>query len=158
VKIRNVAANNRKRQFAVTLRNGRLLGLPYARLELRPTADDPVREVSVDRELANEGFTYRLASGAEGSVHVDQVLEYNEDPAYLREQLVYSLTLEAERRVQTSGLSRRELARRLSTSVPQLYRLLSRTNSRKSVGQLISLLHVLGCEIDLVVRNRNTAA
>ncbi len=32
----------------------------------------------VDRELANEAFSYVLESGAEGSIHLDQVLEYNE--------------------------------------------------------------------------------
>jgi len=158
VKIRHVAANNRKRQFAVTLRTGRVLALPYAKVELRPTPDDPVREAFVDRELGNEGFTYRLASGAEGSVHVDQVLGYNEDPGYLSERLIYRLTLEAERRVEASGLSRRELARRLNTSVPQLYRLLSPANSRKSLTQLIPLLQVLGCHVDVVIKGRGAAA
>jgi hypothetical protein len=34
----------------------------------------------VDPELGREAFTFRLASGAEGSVPIDAVLEYNEDP------------------------------------------------------------------------------
>lgn len=158
MKLRRVAANNRKRQFDVTTRSGRVLPLPYSKLDPGPTADNQVREVFVDRELGNEGFTYRLASGSEGSVHVDQVLEYNEDPGYLSEQLIYQLTLEAERRVEASGLSRRELARRLNTSVPQLYRLLSPANTRKSMTQLISLLQVLGCDVAVVVRDRGAAA
>jgi hypothetical protein len=95
------------------------------------------------RELANEGFGYVLESGAEGSIHLDQVLEYNEDPTYLRDLLLYQLTVEAKRRVEGGGLSRRELARRLKTSVPQLYRLLDTTNNRKSIHQLICLLQVL---------------
>jgi len=158
VKLRRVTANNRKRQFAVTTRAGHVLPLPYTKLDPSPTPENIVREVFVDRELGNEGFTYRLASGVEGSVHVDQVLEYNEDPGYLGEQLIYRLTLEAERRVESSGLSRRELARRLNTSVPQLYRLLSPTNTRKSMAQLISLLQVLGCDVDVVVKDRGEAA
>jgi hypothetical protein len=85
-----------------------------------------VADAYVDRELANEAFSYVLESGAEGSIHLDQVLEYNEDPTYLRDLLIYKLTVEAERRVEESGLSRRELARRLKTSVPQLYRLWTR--------------------------------
>ena len=36
-----------------------------------------------------------LRSGREGSVHVEQVLEYNRDPGHLRDQLLYALTLEA---------------------------------------------------------------
>ena len=37
-----------------------------------------------------------------------------------------------------------ELARRLGTSVPQVYRLLDPTNSTKSLAQLLALLHVVG--------------
>jgi len=52
----------------------------------------------------------------------------------------------------------RESARRLGTSAPQLYRLLDPTNSSKSINQLISLLHVLGCQVELKMRRRRTAA
>ena len=158
MKIRRVVANNKKRQFDVTTRAGRTMPIPYARLDRGPTPSDSVRDVYVDRDLASEGFTYRLASGAEGSVHVDQVLEYNEDPTYVTEQLVYRLTLEAESRVGVSGLSRRELARRLNTSVPQLYRLLDPANTGKSLAQVVSLLRVLGCEVELVVKERKSVA
>jgi hypothetical protein len=72
--------------------------------------------------------------------------------------LIYKLTVEAERRVEESGLSRRELARRLKTSVPQLYRLLDTTNTRKSINQLICLLQVLDCSVDLVVTERGEVA
>jgi predicted XRE-type DNA-binding protein len=64
----------------------------------------------------------------------------------------------AGKRIETAGLSRREIARRLGTSVPQLYRLLDPTNDAKSINQLIALLHVLGCEVDLKVRRRRAAA
>ena len=43
--------------------------------------------VYVDPELAREAFTFVLASGKEGSVHIDHVLEYNNDPATLRDLL-----------------------------------------------------------------------
>ena len=158
MKLRRVVPNNRKRQFEITARNGRVLSMPYGKVTPKPTTNDLVRDVFVDRELANEAFTYRLASGGEGSVHVEQVLEYNEDPSYLGEQLVYRLSLEAERRVAASGLSRRELARRLNTSLPQLYRLLDPANTRKSMAQLVSLLRVLGCDVDVVVRDSGKAA
>ncbi len=45
--------------------------------------------VSVDEELGREGFTYELESGRQGTVHVEQVLEYNQDPSQLRDQLLY---------------------------------------------------------------------
>ena len=38
-----------------------------------------------------------LESGAEGSVHVDHALEYNEDPGALSELLVHRLTLKSGR-------------------------------------------------------------
>ena len=73
----------------------------------------------VDRELGSEGFSFVLRSGREGTVHVEQVLEYNRDPGHLRDQLLYALTLEAQKRVKASALSRRELIRRLGTHMPR---------------------------------------
>ena len=108
----------------------------------------------VDPELGREGFTYRLASGAEGSVHVDAVLEYNEDPSFMAELALYRLTQEARERFETSGLSVREVARWLGTSPAQLYRLLDPTNYAKSMRQLVALLYVLGCEVNVRVTER----
>jgi hypothetical protein len=84
-------------------------------------------------------------------VHVEQVLEYNQDPEYLKELLLYKLSVEAQKAVEDSGVSKRELARRLRTSPSQLYRLLDPTNSVKSVGQMLALLHLVGREVDVVV-------
>jgi predicted XRE-type DNA-binding protein len=135
-----------------------MLPFPYAKLNPRPSARNRVREAFVDTELGSEGVTYVLDSGAEGSVHVDHALEYNEDPRYLSELLMHRMTVEAAKRIETAGLSRREIARRLGTSAPQLYRLLDPANSSKSINQLVSLLHVLGCSVDLKVRRRRAAA
>lgn len=55
----------------------------------------------VDPELGREGFTYQLSSGAEGSVHIDAVLEYNEDPSYMAELTMYRLTQEARSAVRS---------------------------------------------------------
>jgi hypothetical protein len=158
MKIRKVESNNRKGEFRVVTYSGTTYAYPYVKAEPQPDSADKVADATVDRELANEAFTYHLESGAEGSIHLDQVLEYNEDPTYLRDLLIYQLTIEAKRRVEESGLSRRELARRLKTSVPQLYRLLDTTNTRKSINQLICLLQVLDCSVDLVVTDREAVA
>lgn len=91
-----------------------------------------VVEAYVDEELANEAATYVLESGAEGAVPVRE-------------------------RVDRSGMSRRELARRLRTSVPQLYRLLDPTNTKKSIGRLVALLHLLECDVRLGVSERRAA-
>ena len=157
MKIRRATVNNRKAQLELTVRSGKVFPVPYAKLDPRPTSKNRIREVYVDKELGKEAVTYVFASGAEGSVHIDHALEYNEDPSYLAELLIHKLTVEAKRRADRSGLSRRELARRLSTSVPQLYRLLDPANTRKSLGQLIGLLHLLDCEVRLVVNPRRAA-
>ena len=157
MKIRRATVNNRKAQLELTVRSGKVFPVPYAKLDPRPSAKNRIRAVYVDKELASEAVTYILESGDEGSVHIDHALEYNQDPSYLAELLIHKLTVEARRRIGRSGLSRRELARRLGTSVPQLYRLLDPANTRKSLGQLVSLLHLLDCDVQLVVNPRHAA-
>jgi len=154
MKIRSVKANNRKKAFEVKTYS-KSLSFPYAKAEPRPSANDPITDLKVDKELGREGFVYSLASGQDGTVHVEQVLEYNQDPAYLRDLLLYKLTLEAQKRVEESDLSKREIVRRLGTSAAQLYRLLDQTNYRKSVDQVLNLLHVLDCDVDLIVRAKS---
>ena len=152
MKIRSVKCNNRRRAFEVKASTRRFV-LPYAKADPPPGPNDPVVGAFVDEELGREGFTYVLASGQEGTVHIEQVLEYNQDPQHLRDLIVYRLTLEAQKRVAASTLSRREIIRRLGTSAAQFYRLLDQTNYRKSVDQVLCLLHVLDCDVDLVVRD-----
>jgi len=152
MKITKVEANNRKRAFEVRTRRG-TYPLPYARLRLQPSSSNRVAEVVPDPELGNEAFTYRLESGEEDTVHVDAVMEYNQDPAYLTELLVHRLTVQAQAAVEESGLSKRELIRRLGTSASQFYRLLDPTYQGKSVGQLLALLHLVGRDVDVVERS-----
>ena len=153
MKIRSVRHNNRKKVFEVGT-SAKKLVFPFSKAKPTPTAEDPVTELSVDPEAGREAFTYVLHSGRTGTVHVEQVLEYNQDPAYLRDLLLYKLTLEAQRRIAKSPLSKREIIRRLGTSAAQLYRLLDQTNYRKSVDQVLALLQVLNCDVDLVVRTK----
>ncbi len=153
MKIQSVTHNNRKKAFQVKV-SKKLLQFPYSKVDPQPGIADPITRVFVDKELGGEGFTYVLESGKEGTVHGEQVLEYNQDPRYLRDALLYKLTIEAQKRVETSALSKREIIRRLRTSATQFYRLLDQTNFRKSVDQLLCLLHVLDCEIELLVRTK----
>ena len=154
MKIRSVKLNNRRKVFEVRTYS-RTLFFPYVNAEPKPTATDAVVGVTVDKEHAREGFGYVLGSGREGTVHVEQVLDYNKDPRYLRDLLLYKLTIEAQKRMEASALSKREVIRRLGTSASQLYRLLDQTNYRKSVDQVLNLLHVLDCDVDLVVRAKS---
>lgn len=151
MKVRSVTPNNRKKAFEIKA-GKRTFTFPYSKTDPQPTATDPVGRVFVDDDIGREGFTYVLASGREGTVHVDDVLEYNADPSCVRDALLYKLTIEAQQRLDKSGLSRREVIRRLGTSPAQLYRLLDQTNYRKSIDQLVSLLRILDCDVDFIVR------
>jgi len=150
VKITRVVRNNRRRAFEVEAGGVRHL-FPYAVVHPTPAAHERVAEVHIDEEQGQEGFTYRLASGLEGAVHIDHVLEYNHDPGYVADQILYRLTLCARDAATRSDLSTRELIRRLATSPAQFYRLLDPTNYRKSMRQLVALLGLLGCDVDLCV-------
>jgi hypothetical protein len=155
VKIKSVRYDNRSKAFEVAT-SRKTYRFPYAKLPVQPSRSNPIARVGVDEELASEAFTYELASGEEGTVHLEQVLDYNRDPRYMRDLLLYKLTMAARERAESSPLSKRELIRRLGTSPAQLYRLLDPTNYAKSIDQLTALLSVLDCEIDLIVRKNRT--
>lgn len=154
MKILSVKLNNRKKVFEVKTA-AKVYGFPYVKATPAPTTEAPIVRVYVDKELGSEGMTYELASGKSGTIHIEQVLEYNQDRNYLRDLLLYKLTLEAQKRVAASRLAKREIVRRLGTSATQFYRLLDQTNYEKSVDQLVSLLQVLDCDVDLVVRAKS---
>jgi hypothetical protein len=154
MKISRVSINNRRKEFLIVTHSGTAYSYPYTEADPRPEPENRIEEVFVDKELGNQAITYSLNSGEEGSIHVEQVLEYNKDPNYMAELLIYKLTLEARKGIETCDLSRRQVAKRLKTSVPQLYRLLDPANSSKSINQLVALLHVLNCKVDLVVHRR----
>lgn len=151
MKIRSIKANNHKKVFEVRTYKG-AYEYPYAKLDLRPTNANPLADFYVDHELGDEAFTYTLASGDEDTIHIDRVLEHNRDPAYMRDLLLYQLTIEAKKRVDESGMSVRNISRMLGTSSTQYYRLLDEDNYRKSMDQMVNLLAVLGCTVDVNVR------
>lgn len=154
MKVTAVKPNNHKRLFEVTSRSG-TWSYPYALCEPPPSSADPIVELFIDRELAREGFTYRLKSGEEGCVLMDWVLEHNREPRYMRDMLLYQLTVEALKGIEKSPLSKREITRRLGTSPAQFYRLLDTTNYRKTVDRMLALLQVLGCEVEVTVREKS---
>lgn len=154
MKILRIEANNRRKAFVVQTVKGEY-SYPYAKLMLKPGRGPlRVKEVFPDPEMGNEAFTYRLESGAEDTVHLDAVLEYNQDPDLLNELLLYNLTLEAEEAVAETDLSKRELIRALRTSPSQFYRLLDPTYYGKSVAQMVALLRLCGKEVEVVVREK----
>jgi hypothetical protein len=152
VKIRSVRTDARRRAFAVKTASGEF-EFPWAQLDVRPTTADPVESVGPDPEIGNEGFTYRLASGAEGTVHIDHVLRLARDRDYLHHEHLYYLTNEARDALRESGRSQRSLGRQLGTSLAQIARLLDPTNTRKSVDQMIRFLGAMGKRVDMHVED-----
>jgi hypothetical protein len=155
MKIRHATVNNRKALLELTVRSGKVFPVPYAKLDPRPTPKNRIREAYVDKELGSEAVTYVLESG-------DEVPYTSTTPwSTTRTRASLAPDSQAHRGGAATGgpvgLSRRELARRLSTSVPQLYRLLDPANTRKSLGQLVGLLHLLDCDVQLVVNPRRAA-
>lgn len=156
MKIVAVDRDNRRQAFVVRTRRT-VYSLPFSECDPAPTRTDPPAHVSVDDELGNEAFTYRLESGSWGTVHIDAVLEYNEDPDHMAELALYQLSAEARDKFDSSPLSAREIARRLGTSPAQVYRLLDPTNYSKSLKQMVSLLYVLGYDLGLAITPRPRA-
>lgn len=150
MKIRSIKTNNHKKAFEIRTYND-AYDFPFAKLDLQPTVDNKIVEFYVDPELGNEAFTYMLASGDEDSIHIDRVLEYNQDPAYMRKLMLYKLTVETQKLVKASKLSKRELIRRLGTSATQFYRILDEENYGKSIDQVFGLLSILDCRVEIRV-------
>jgi len=153
VKIRSVQANNHKHEFEVHTYSKKtpVLTFPYCKIDkdVRPTAENPISDVHADPELGNEGFTWTLKSGDEGSLHIDSVLEENQDPEYMADLALYRITGDAIRAIEDSGLTKAQIAKKLRTSAAQLQRLLDPTNKQKSIGQMVALLHVVGKTIEV---------
>ena len=149
-RIRSVRSDSRRRAFFLKTARG-VLEFPWTQVEVVPSVQDPVVAIGPDPELAGEGFTYRLASGAEGTVHLDHVLRFVRDPEYQRRELLYALTNQAIDALAASGRAKRSIARQLGTSLAQIARLLDPSNSRKSLDQMVRLLAALGRRIELQI-------
>src|SRR5487761_2609658 len=111
MKIKVVSVNRRKKTLDIGTEKG-VLSLPFSRLPLKPSSRDKLASAYVDSELARRAITYVLASGKEGSVHLDAFLDYNRDPDFFRDATLHKLTVDALKLVRASGLSKHELMRR----------------------------------------------
>lgn len=152
MKIINVEQNNRKKIFSVTTVKT-VFSYPFAKLNPSPSKNNPLDSVWIDKDFGGEAFSYTLTDSKSGTVHIDYILEYNRDPNYMTELLLYKLTIEAKKHVDSTSLSKREIIRRLGTSPSQYYRLLDQTNVTKSINKMVNLLQVLGCEMDIIFRD-----
>ena len=155
MKMKSVLMNNRKKAYEIVTEKGDRFIFPYSQQQPNPTSDNKIVDLYIDKELGNEGFTYILKDGSEGAVLMDFILEYNRDPDYMRDMLLYELSLKAQKQLEKSKYSKREIIRRLGTSPAQFYRLVDQTNYTKSVDQMLNLLQALDWEVEFIIHDNS---
>lgn len=69
-----------------------------------------------------------------------------QNPEYVKEQTLYQMTKRINQFIASEKISKRELARRLNTSMSQLSRLLDTSNYRKELSRLIEIATILDYE------------
>ncbi len=150
VKLKKITVNMRKKSFLVETKH-LAYEFPFSRLEVVPAFEDPV--VKLKPEPGFEGFTYTLKSGKEGYIIWDQVLDYNKDPDYEHDMLLFELTCRALDIIKQRKIKKREIARRLKTSPAHLYRLLDTTFYGKTIDQMIRLLRALDYHVEFILKD-----
>ena len=146
MKIKRVLPHEKKRAFIVQV-GAKSYEVPFSAFSVSPTKRDPLTSVSVDKDLGGMGFTFRLRSGAEETMLLDQVLDMHHDPEVARKRTLYELTCLAQETVRRSNLTKRAISRRLSCTPTHLYLLLDQTFYSKTIDQMVKLLSVLGVEL-----------
>ena len=142
MKITDVKMDSRKKELLITA-GRKTFHYPWAFV----SSGDVVVAAEADVEIGNEGITCLLASGETRTVHLDDIRAQVGDADYLREQMLYDMTLQAQRSVREKRVAKRALCRMLHTSPAQVYRLLDQTCYSKTVDQMLRLLQALGCTV-----------
>ncbi len=105
-----------------------------------------VVEAGPDEEVGGHSFYFVLEDGKKDVVPYDQPLHIAQHPEYLKEQTLYGMTKRINQFIGQEKISKRELARRLGTSMSQLTRLLNPTNYKKELSRLIEIAAILDYE------------
>ena len=141
-KFKKVELDNKKRVFHLKYTSGLKLECPYSTLGIR----SKVIEAAPDTEAGRHSFYFILENGKKEFVPFDQPLHIAQNPEYVKEQTLYEVTKQIHEFIKKSKVSKRELARRLGTSLSQLARLLDTTNYKKELSRLIELAAMLNYE------------
>lgn len=141
-RFRKVEFDNRKRVFHLEYTSGLKIECPYSSLKL----ESRIAEADPDPESGAHSFYFITERGEKNYVPFDQPLHIVQNPSYLKEQTMYEVTKQINKFIKLEGVSKRELARRLNTSLSQLSRLLDTTNYKKELGRLIEIAAMLNYE------------
>lgn len=141
-KFRDVEFDNKKRVFRLEYSSGLKVECPYYGLKIR----GKVIEAAPDLEDGGHSFYFILENGKQRYVPFDQPLHIVQNPSYVKEHTLYQVTKQLNEFIRVEGVSKREIARRLNTSLSQLARLLDTTNYKKELSRLIEIAAMLNYE------------
>lgn len=141
-KFKKVELDNKKRVFHLQYTSGLKVECPYSTLGIK----GKVIEAAPDVEVGQHSFYFILENGKKEFVPFDQPLHIVQNPEYVKQNTLYEVTKQINEFVERGKVSKRELARRLGTSLSQLSRLLDTTNYKKELSRLIELAAMLNYE------------
>ena len=141
-KFQSINFDNRRKLFHLQYSSGLEVECPYSALEIK----QKVLEAAPDKEDGGHSFYFVLEDGDRNYVPFDQPLHIAQNPSYVKEQTLFQMTKQLNEFIKVEGISKRELARRLSTSLSQLARVLDTTNYKKELGRLIEIAAMLNYE------------
>ena len=141
-KFKKVAFDNKKRTFHLEYTSGLKIDCPYSMLGIH----EKVSDAAPDDEAGEHSFYFVLESGKKDYVPYDQPLHIAQNPEYLKQQTLYEMTKAINEFIRKGRVPKRELARRLGTSMSQLSRLLDTTNYKKELSRLIESAAMLNYE------------
>lgn len=147
-KFKLVRFNNKKKVFHLTYTSGLEIECPYSALSI----DKNIIDAGPDKEVGNHCFYFVLEDGEKDYITFDQPLYIIRHPDYVREEVLYNLTLELQKIIALKKIPKRELARRLNTSVTQVNRLLDQTNYKKDLSRLIEIATIIGYEFNWTLK------
>ena len=141
-KFKKAEFDNKKRVFHLSYSSGLVIDCPYFSLGIK----GKVTESGPDDEVGGHSFYFVLENGRKEYVPYDQPLHIVQNPEYVKEQTLYEITKCLNEFIKKEKVSKRELARRLGTSMSQLMRLLDTANYKKELSRLIELAALLNYE------------
>ena len=142
IKFKKVAFDNKKKLFHLEYRTGLKIDCPYSALGIR----DKVVDAGPDPEVGFHSFYFKLENGHIDYVPYDQPLYIVQHPDYVKEETLFEMTRQLNQFIKASKVPKRELARRLGTSMSQLLRLLDTTNYKKEMSRLVEIAIMLNYE------------
>lgn len=141
-KFKHVEFDNKKRVFHIEYTSGLKIDCPYSALKIK----GKVTDAAPDAEAGGHSFYFVLEGGKKDYVPYDQPLHIAQVPEFAKQQALYEMTKVVNEFIRKDQISKRELARRLNTSLSQLARLLDTTNYKKELSRLIEIAALLNYE------------